>query len=73
MTKHISMLIDTTIKMCMSKYKSEIKRIEGIFNLPVNEILRECFRMQNQGKKYITGCDNEDSEGKCAGHEDKEN
>jgi len=41
----------------------------NLFEPSTPEEVKEALeRQMSEGKEYITGCDNEDSTGKCAGH-----
>lgn len=68
MNFHICIPIDVVIESIVKGGKKGRKRMEMILNNDYNTILKQMFRLQNQGKKYFTGCDNEDIEGRCAGH-----
>lgn len=42
---------------------------KNIWDIPVAEVSYQLNLHTKQGKKYITGCDNEDENGMCAGHQ----
>ena len=65
---HLCMEIDKTLEMCNSRNKNERRKIQSIWDAGIDEITRECFRKQKEGKTHMTGCDNENAEGKCGGH-----
>ena len=41
---------------------------ENIFEGSFDEAWRTLIRKRNEGKKYHTGCDNENKEDRCGGH-----
>lgn len=47
----------------------ELKKGNNIFDGTPHEALKDLLAQKAKGKKYYTGCDNENSEGRCAGHE----
>lgn len=43
----------------------------NLFDCTISEAKVELLNRQAREVKYISGCDNEDEEGKCKGHEPK--
>ena len=52
------------VKVALKKLKKGI----NFFNCSSNEAYKQLIHQQNIGKEFIAGCDNEDEEGRCAGH-----
>ncbi len=48
----------------------KLRKGENIFSGTPIEAFHALIDNQNAGKKYFTGCDKEDLEGRCTGHED---
>src|SRR5437660_1387602 len=64
MIRHVNMKINTAIK--------EIEDGVDLFGMPKEEALKALAELQEEGKQYVTGCENQDELGKCKGHPDVE-
>jgi hypothetical protein len=63
MKYHVNMKIDTAIR--------EIKKGVDLFQMPKEEALKGLQELKQEGKQYVTGCEEQDSLGKCKGHSDE--
>lgn len=59
---HVSVVVETAIEM--------LKKGKNIFDCPIGASFTLLWRQKKAGKKYYTGCEKENDEGKCAGHPD---
>ena len=61
MTYHVCVPVDKSIEL--------LKQGDNLFAPPpVPELLKQLLAQKERGKQYITGCDRENAEGRCAGH-----
>ncbi len=53
------------------KAKRELENGNNLFlPTPASEVLKVLLEQEKKGKRFYTGCDNEDYLGMCAGHEE---
>jgi hypothetical protein len=60
MSYHICVPVD----VAMEKLRDGV----NFFSSSPSEAFAELVKQQEAGKKYFTGCDNEDADGRCQGH-----
>jgi len=60
---HVCVLIDRALE--------ELAKGNNLFKCSDLDALNALIQAKDQGKKYYSGCDNMNKEGKCAGHDTK--
>lgn len=55
----------------LDRVEQLIRDGQNIFDATPEDVLEDVKQRREEGKGYLTGCDNEDSSGRCAGHPSK--